>query len=241
MKFINNLKETAEPSQFSDKNKVQEQNSTQEQSEQEQTPERIFEDALRDSLSHEHDFDQEYIRNERIKRAPKIVQDFYDGKVNQFDKGLFKVLVKKKSNRSIFMLLIFLILVSYITGNLTNQGNIKVVSGYECELQSFVYDGTCYASVKIHPIAKTKRELEKIISKDKDFSGVVASAKFSAITQSEAIVEFNPDKNIQENILLNAQILRTQIDDCDIIEVVCKVKIQGEEQTLTSKVSHKVQ
>ena len=36
-------------------------------------------------------------------------------------------------------------------------------------------------------------------------------------------------------------ILRTSIDDCDIIYITCKVKIGNSEEELKTKVSHKIQ
>ena len=126
MAFGDNMKETREPSQDNEKKSSLE----------------ILESILNDPNPHIETMQQQ-IHEERIRNAPKIVQDFYAGKVNQFDKGLFKVLVAKKSNRIIFIILILCLLIVFINGNLGNRKNLKVINGYECELQSFSYDGTC--------------------------------------------------------------------------------------------------
>ena len=76
---------------------------------------------------------------ERMKNAPKIVQDYYNGTGLKFEKGLFKVLVAKKSNRIIFLIMVFCFAILFITNNFSNKGNLKVINGYECELQSFSY------------------------------------------------------------------------------------------------------
>ena len=118
MAFGDNMKETREPSQDNEKKSSSE----------------ILESILNDPNPHIETMQQQ-IHEERIRNAPKIVQDFYAGKVNQFDKGLFKVLVAKKSNRIIFIILILCLLIVFINGNLGNRKNLKVISGYVCELQ----------------------------------------------------------------------------------------------------------
>ena len=42
-----------------------------------------------------------YNREERIKNAPKIVQDFYAGKVNQFTRNPFKILLNRESGKAV--------------------------------------------------------------------------------------------------------------------------------------------
>ena len=46
---------------------------------------------------------------------------------------------------------------------------------------------------------------------------------------------------IVQQIFIDEQILRTSIDDCDIIYITCKVKIGNSEEELKTKVSHKIQ
>lgn len=222
MAFGDNLKETKDPSQNPD----------------DKTASEILESIL-NNPNPSIETNQQAIHEERIKNAPKIVQDYYAGKVNQFDKGLFKVLVAKKSNRIIFFIMLFCLLIVFINGTVGNRSNIAVINGYECELHGFVYDGICHASIKIHPIKKTKKILEKAVE-NPDFDTVYpVTASFSGITESDAIIEF--DSQCKEQILLDEKILRTSIDDCDIIYIICKVKIGDKEGELKTKVSHKVQ
>ncbi|MBS7311593.1 MAG: hypothetical protein KIG70_10485 [Treponema sp.] len=222
MAFGDNMKETREPSQDNEKKSSSE----------------ILESILNDPNPHIETMQQQ-IHEERIRNAPKIVQDFYAGKVNQFDKGLFKVLVAKKSNRIIFIILILCLLIVFINGNLGNRKNLKVINGYECELQSFSYDGTCYASLKVHPIAKKKKLLEKIQENPEHSDYYPLYVSFSGITQAEVTVPIGHD--FAERLFIDEQILRTSIDDCDIIYITCKVKIGNSEEELKTKVSHKIQ
>lgn len=222
MAFGKNMKETRDPSQDNEKKSSSE----------------ILESILNDPNPHIETMQQQ-IHEERIRNAPKIVQDFYAGKVNQFDKGLFKVLVAKKSNRIIFIILILCLLIVFINGNLGNRKNLKVINGYECELQSFSYDGTCYASLKVHPVAKKKKMLEKIQDDPEHSVYYPLYVSFRGITQAEVMVPVGHD--FAESLFIDEQILRTSVDDCDIIYITCRVKIGNSEEELKTKVSHKIQ
>ena len=49
-----------------------------------------------------------YNREERLKRAPKIVQDYYSGNFKPYKGGLLKSLVATRGNRLLFcMMLVF--------------------------------------------------------------------------------------------------------------------------------------
>ena len=49
-----------------------------------------------------------YNREERIKNAPKIVQDYYAGRVNQFTRNPFKAFFANRFNRFMFVFSLFL-------------------------------------------------------------------------------------------------------------------------------------
>ena len=50
-----------------------------------------------------------YNRNERLKNAPKNVQDFYSGNFSTAPKGLFKSLFANKTSKIMFLTIIFLL------------------------------------------------------------------------------------------------------------------------------------
>ena len=76
-----------------------------------------------------------YNREERLKKAPQSVRDFYAGKMAP-KKGLFKVLVSTKGNR--FMLMSIAVFVAFIwIFSFLSARNINCVIGPECESTAF--------------------------------------------------------------------------------------------------------
>lgn len=203
---------------------------------------------IKDTQTGEPD-DFEYkseIHDERIKNAPKIVRDYYNGTGIKFTKGLFKVLVATKSNRIIFVVMIMCAAIVFIKANLSGMQNIKVVNNYECELNAFSYDETVYASVKVHPLSKFKKELEKKMS-EKD-SGAESP---EGLEPYEVFIEFTGNtsdgrevafmESCSGQVLDKVVFFRTSVTDCDIINVNCKVNIAGITQDLSAKVVKKLQ
>ena len=75
-----------------------------------------------------------YNREERLKKAPQSVRDFYAGKMAP-KKGLFKVLVSTKGNR--FMLMSIAVFVAFIwIFSFLSARNISRFIGTECELKA---------------------------------------------------------------------------------------------------------
>ena len=191
------------------------------------------------------------IHEERIKNAPKIVQDYYNGTGIKFEKGLFRVLVAKKSNRFIFLVMIIMIAVVFITGNLTGRDNLKVVNGYECELQSFSYDDKLYASVKIHPVLKTKQKLQKEIEKQGPMSksallGYSVQIDFYGLSESGVqmligSVKQTDPQDLDKYVLLDPVIYRVSSDDYNVEKVIAYISIGNKSDELSVKVVQKIQ
>lgn len=182
---------------------------------------------------------QKSIHEERIRNAPQIVKDYYAGKVNHFEKGLFRVLVAKKSNRIIFFIMLFCLVIVFINGNISHRDSLKVINGYECELNSFAYDDKVFASIKIHPVAKTKKKLEKMeVPEGKEVYFPVKIDVYG-ITKSGVQIKF--EEIPQGKIFYEQQIFRTSSVDCDIITVACNVKISDKQEELSVKVSRNLQ
>lgn len=179
---------------------------------------------------------------ERMKNAPQIVRDYYDGTAPKFEKGLFRALVSTKSNRLIFLVMIFCFAIVFIANNFSNAGNLKVVSGYECELQAFSYDGTLFASVKIHPLKETKKKLEKL---EKQKTETDAPLEFPVRIEfygvSEDGISMKLEKEASGTVFLNSNIYRTDSEDYNIQTVVADVFIGGESGRMSVKVSRKIQ
>lgn len=169
------------------------------------------------------------IHEERIKNAPKIVQDYYNGDGIKFEKGLFRVLVAKKSNRIIFFMMIFMIAIVFITNNISSSNNIVVVNGYECELQSFSYDDTVYASVKVHPVKKTREKINKFKNKKMDsfenFSSLELPVKIIFYGISESDIQMKFPEEINSKIFDNTIIYRTETQDYNVVKVIAQINI----------------
>ena len=176
---------------------------------------------------------------ERMKNAPKIVQDYYNGTGLKFEKGLFKVLVAKKSNRIIFLIMVFCFAILFITNNFSNKGNLKVINGYECELQSFSYDDRLFASVKIHPLKKTKTQLSNQEKKEGKTISFPVNIVFYRISESGVQMEFQND--INGEIFLNSNIYRTDSDDYNVTDVIARVSVGDESGELSVKVNRRLQ
>ena len=91
-----------------------------------------------------------YNREERLKNAPKIVQDYYAGKVFNYDtgvKGLFKSLVSTKTNRFLLISIILFLACIYLFSFLSKNQN-STACGFPVQFESFSYNERIYVSLK---------------------------------------------------------------------------------------------
>lgn len=171
-----------------------------------------------------------YDRNERISNAPKIVQDYYAGKM-KMPRGIFKILVANKFNRvMLFTVALFFVVVLGV--NFLQNPTLGVCAGFECELSAFAYGDEVLTQVKIHALKKSLR--------DKNFRIEEYVAKN---LEAAAIFEFfNTDGEIasrsQKSAALkkNEFFLRTSVPNYDIIEVKAFVEILGERLELKANI-----
>ena len=90
-----------------------------------------------------------YNREERLKNAPKIVQDYYAGKVFNYDtgvKGLFKSLVSTKTNRFLLISIILFLACIYLFSFLSKNQN-STACGFPVQFESFSYNERIYVSL----------------------------------------------------------------------------------------------
>lgn len=173
-----------------------------------------------------------YNREERLKSAPKIVQDYYAGKMTP-PKGLFRVLVATKFNRLMLLTVALCFVVVLIANLFGNQPSLATAAGFELELKAFSYDESVMAQVKIHPLKKSLKDknfnIEKYV-KDKER----ASAIFEFVDADEqSSAKIQKSSEIENG----AFYIRTNSPDYDIMKVVVNVEILGERATLVSKVT----
>lgn len=172
-----------------------------------------------------------YNREERIKNAPKIVQDYYAGRMTP-PKGLFKVLVATKFNRIMLLTVALCFLVVVITSIFGNRPSLATAAGFELELSAFSYDESVFAQVKIHPLKKSLQDKNFPIDKYiEDEEKVLANFTFVDVDGENSAKEQKSGK-----IEKSAFFIRTNSPDYDIMEVTAEVEILGEKATLVSKV-----
>lgn len=149
-----------------------------------------------------------YNREERLKHAPEIVQDYYSGKFKAYKGGVFKSLVNTRSNRLLFVTIIFAFGILFFMNYFGPQKSAASLSGVEVKLSAFSYDDAIYASLKIETASKKKSA---------DFAdGVPVSVTFSALDKDGV--------SVQEEKLLGKYegkelFLRTTFSDYDIMNV----------------------
>lgn len=164
-----------------------------------------------------------YNREERIKNAPKIVQDFYAGKVNQFTRNPFKILLKNPLNRAMLVFLLFFCgfayFMSYQAGK--NKSRLGETSG---SLTAFSYTEEIYVTFKIEPLPSKKKD---------GFIPVPVTAVFSAVDSSGTIVQSG---EISDSYSGSEFFMRTQFNDYDIIKIVADVTFGEEKKSFSTDI-----
>lgn len=167
-----------------------------------------FEETRDENKSAEENLVFHYSREERLKRAPQIVKDYYSGKFGAYKGGLLKSLVNTRSNRLLFVTIIFafgIILFVRYFGPEKKSGTLNKV---DVNLSAFSYEDSVYASVKFNKAGK------KIKS---DFEGgIPVYATFSAYDKEGASLS---EEKVSGKYEGNELFLRTTFQDYDIIKI----------------------
>lgn len=161
-----------------------------------------------------------YNREERLKNAPQIVRDYYDGKMKPV-RG-FKVLWVNKTNRYILLSLILFIGFVWVFTAINNTRSYGRINNNTFELTSFSFQEEVYVTVKV----QNKKADEK-----------------SPPVKVEALVFFvNNDNQVVEKKELSLlyrdgeQTLATKATDYDIIRVDVIVSAEEKEIELSAAV-----
>ena len=170
-----------------------------------------------------------YNREERLSRAPKIVQDYYNGKGPRPVKGIFKLMVSTPANRigliSLAVFAVFVLIYSF-TGEKPYR---KTVSGTEMTLSAFSYEDKVYVSLKA---GAKKKNTEKDARRKPEMLTVL----FSAVDNQKETVSHAEEKDMYSGEELT---VRTKFSDYDIVSVKADVAFNGENKTLTAPVEKK--
>ena len=160
-----------------------------------------------------------YNRAERIAKAPKLVQDYYNGNMKPV-RG-FRIFFTKQ-NRYIFFALIFFIAATWIYTGLNNTKAGTTIAGINCELSAFSYEEEIYVSIQM-----------KRSKKSKNTAPVTINAEYFVIDPNNQVGDKRSDSIIYSE---GEQYLRTKFTDYDIIRVDVILNAGGEEKELSAQV-----
>ena len=155
-----------------------------------------------------------YSREERLKHAPEIVQDYYSGKFKPYKGGLLKSLVNTKANRLLFVTIIFAFGIIYFVNYFGPQKSSGSLAGVDVALSAFSYGDSVYASLRVKDASKKKAS---------DFEGgVMVSATFTAYDKDNSVLF---EEKVSGKYEGKELFLRTTFSDYDIMKVgvVCSM------------------
>ena len=160
-----------------------------------------------------------YNREERIAKAPQIVQDYYSGKLKPV-RG-FRIFFTKQ-NRYIFFALIFFIGATWIYTGLNRTRAGTTLAGVNFELSAFSYEEEVYVSLQM----KRSRNA-------KDNAPVSVNAEFFAIDPNGQVGDKRNGQLLYED---GEQYIRTKFTDYDIIRVDVILNAGDAERELSAEV-----
>ena len=162
-----------------------------------------------------------YNREERLKHAPQIVRDYYEGKSGRPVKGLFRVLVATRTNR--FMLVSVVLFAAFVWFySAFSERKSADFLGAPAALSAFSYEDSVYASLKFgERKTKSTGSIRKFRAQNKSAAKELpanfpAAVVFSAIDNTGSVIDTQEVIGVYEGQDL---FLRTRFSDYDIIKV----------------------
>lgn len=178
-----------------------------------------------------------YNQEERLKRAPKIVQDYYSGEF-KLNKG-FRVLVANRGNRFILIVLVLCLLMVGFTSLFASFDKGKI-ENLNFTLSAFSFEEEIYVSLKVN---SAKRKSFPVNSNAENSSDAKKSG--TEIPVKVDFSCFDADKQLIftktiEGIFSGEELyIRTKFSDYDILSVRSDVEALERKCTLTSTVQRK--
>lgn len=167
-----------------------------------------FDETRGDSPDDEEQMVFHYSREERLRHAPKIVQDYYSGDFGPYKGGLFRSLVNTKANRLLFVAIVFCFGIVMFMNLFGPQKNVGSAGGVSVDLSAFSYDETVYASFCFEDAGKKRRA---------DFAdGVPVFVTFSALGADSLVIA---EEKVAGKYDGNELFLRTTFTDYDIVMI----------------------
>ncbi len=167
-----------------------------------------------------------YNREERIARAPKIVQDYYAGRANQFQKGLFKVMFANRGNRFMFAGIVVFMAFVWIFSLVSNRGSERFACT-SVSATAFSYADVVYADVRFKAVDEAVHSV---------FVPTDVTVRIDAVDSGGLVCN-----SYEESVFFAGDELfvRTKFPDYDIIRVEAYVSSENESKSLRSAVSHR--
>lgn len=167
-----------------------------------------------------------YNRTERLKSAPKEVQDYYNGNWKGPPKGFFKALVHTTGSKFIFAALCFVLAISVVVMIVNSRENIITFANVKSEISAFSFDDIVYVTLQCQEknttIDTIKNNKIKVVLK--------------ALDAQKNIINFSE----QEDFFTKNEIFfRTTFQDYDIISVLAEITIKGQTETIFCNVEKK--
>ena len=160
-----------------------------------------------------------YNREERIARAPKLVRDYYEGKMEPV-RG-FRIFFTKQ-NRYIFFALIFFVGATWIYTGLNKTRAGTTLAGINFELTAFSYEEEVYVSLQM-----------KRSSRSRESAPVNVKAEFFAIDPNRQVGDKRNGQLVYDE---GEKYIRTKFTDYDIIRVDVILEAGGVEKELSAEV-----
>ena len=160
-----------------------------------------------------------YNREERIAKAPKLVQDYYNGNLKPV-RG-FRIFLTKQ-NRYIFFALIFFVGATWIYTGLNRTRAGTTLAGINFELTAFSYEEEVYVQLKM-----------KRSSRSRESAPINVAAEFFAIDPNRQVGDKREGQLVYES---DEQYIRTKFTDYDIIRVDVILSAGGYEKELSAEV-----
>lgn len=147
-----------------------------------------------------------YSRAERLRTAPKIVQDYYNGGLRPV-KG-FRILVANKANRFMLIAMVAVIAISFGVMLFGRKDHAGAISGIAAELSAFRFGDTVYASLALKPQEKNVPMRTRL------------EVTFSAINNDGQVADI---QNTTCFFTGTDDFLRTTFADYDIVSVTAQL------------------
>ena len=163
-----------------------------------------------------------YSREERLKRAPQSVKDYYDGKMN-IKRGIFRSLVATQANRYMLFSIALCMAALFFVSKFGSDSSVDIIDDARAEVAAFSFEDTVYVSTKIRSakkdgsIAKSDDASAYILALDDD-KNEIASAEYSDLFDGKELAWI------------------TKFDDNGITYIEANVEIYGKSKKLLTKV-----